>query len=179
LGFDQKAEIKNLESTAFTFPEGHLTDGYANLRTVNEERGYVTTHIFPDTCTFGWVTATNPDQKLLLGYVFRTKEYPWLNLWHWKKDKKPFAHGLEFGTTGLGKPYKTLMDSCVRFFGRKSYEWIEANETITKKYICFLIELPEHFEGVGNLKYSNGKVILTEGRKEKPRKVEIIVAGGL
>lgn len=179
LGFDQRTDANLLESTAFTFPEGQLKDGYADLRRVNEERGYVTTHIFPDTTKTGWVTACNPEQKLLLGYVFRTAEYPWLNLWHWKKDRKPHAHGLEFGTTGLGKPYKFLLDNCVTFFGRKSWDWIETGQKITKKYICFLAELPEKFEGVGTLSYENGKVYITERRKEKPRKLEIEVIEGL
>jgi hypothetical protein len=179
LGFDQRTDFNLLEKTAFTFPEGQLKDGYADLRTVNEERGYVTTHIFPDTCQIGWVTACNPEQKLLLGYIFRTKEYPWLNLWHWKKDKKPYAHGLEFGTTGLGQPYKLLVDNCVSFFGRKSFSWIETGETITKKYICFLAELPDHFEGVGSIKYENGKAHIIERRKEKPRKIQVEISEGL
>jgi hypothetical protein len=179
LGFDQRTDFHTLEKSAFTFPEGHLTDGYADLRTVNEDRGYVTTHIFPDTCQIGWVTATSPSHKLLLGYIFRTKEYPWLNLWHWKKDRKPHAHGLEFGTTGLGQPYKLLVDNCVTFFGRKSYDWIETGERVTKKYICFLIELPDHFEGVGSLQYKAGKVIVAERRKEKPRTIEFHAAEGL
>ena len=179
LGFDQRADIQSLEKSAFNWPEGHLVDGFADLRMVNDDRGYVTTHIFPDTCKTGWVTACNPEQKMILGYIFKTKEYPWLNLWHWKKNKKPFAHGLEFGTTGLGQPYKTLIDNCVNFFGRKSYEWINTGEKITKHYVCFLAELPEHFEGVGSLQYSNGKIFITERRKEKPRKIEIEAVVGL
>jgi hypothetical protein len=179
LGFDQRADFHALEKNAFPFPEGHLTDGFADLRKVNEDRGYVTSHIFPDTTEIGWVSATNPELRLIIGYIFKTKEYPWLNLWHWKKDRKPHAHGLEFGTTGLGQPYKLLVDNCISFFGRKSYEWIDAGQKINKKYICFIAEAPENFEGVGKLKYTEGKVFLVENRSEKPRKIELSVVGGL
>jgi hypothetical protein len=179
LGFDQRADYTNLEKSEFTFPEGHLTDGFADLRKVNDDRGYVSTHIFNDTTKIGWVTATNPDQKLVLGYIFLTKEYPWLNLWHWKKDRAPFAHGLEFGTTGLGQPYKTLIDNCVTFHGRKSYEWIETGQSITKKYVCFLTEVPESFAGVSNIKFVGEKAYLIERKAEKPRKVELNLIQGL
>jgi len=179
LGFDQRADFTNLEKSEFTFPEGQLTDGYADLRKVNDDRGYVSTHIFNDTSKIGWVTATNPDQKLVLGYIFLTKEYPWLNLWHWKKDRAPYAHGLEFGTTGLGQPYKTLIDNCVTFHGRKSYEWIETGQSITKKYICFLIEVPENFAGVGNIIFADKKAFLLERKADKPRRVELNLIQGL
>jgi len=179
LGFDQRADFSSLEKTAFIFPEGHLVDGYADLRQVNDERGYVTTHIFDDTAKIGWVTATNPEQKLVLGYIFLTKQYPWLNLWHWKKDRAPFAHGLEFGTTGLGQPYKTLIDNCVTFHGRKSYEWIETGQSITKKYICFLVEVPENFLGVGKIILGAKGAQIIERKTDKPRKVEINLIQGL
>ena len=178
-GFDQRTEFSNLEKSAFVFPEGRLVDGFADLRTVNDERGYVTTHIFPDTCKIGWVTATNPELRLVLGYIFLTKEYPWINLWHWKKDRKPFAHGLEFGTTGLGQPYKFLIDNCVTFFGRKSYEWIETGQSITKKYICFLAEVPENFAGVGQLILNEKGAQMIERKANAPRKVELKLIHGL
>lgn len=179
LGFDQRADIKNLEKSSFSFPNGMLVDGYADLRAVNDDRGYVSSHIFPDTTKLGWVTATNPEQKLLLGYLFLTKEYPWLNLWHWKKDHKPYAHGLEFGTTGLGQPYQVLADNCITFYGRKSYEWLEARGIAKKKYICFLVQLPEKFEGVGKLELVKDKIIISERKSPSPRKVELKVAEGI
>jgi hypothetical protein len=179
LGFDQRAEINNLEKSAFPFPNGMLVDGYADLRKVNDDRGYVTSHIFDDSTKIGWVTATNPEKKLVLGYVFLTKEYPWLNLWHWKKDMKPFAHGLEFGTTGLGRPYKLLADNCIGFFGRKSYEWLEAGGKATKKYICFIAGTPENFEGVGKIEFKKGQIILIEKKEKNPQKLEVKIPDGL
>lgn len=178
LGFDQRIEHSNLEKASFSFPNGLLVDGFADLRQVNDDRGYVTSHIFPDTTKIGWVTATNPDQRLLIGYIFNTAEYPWLNLWHWKKDRKPYAHGLEFGTTGLGAPFPKLVNECLTFFGRKSFDWLFAGQTIEKKYHCFLAQLPENFKGVQRIELKGNKAVILENTAEKPRQVSVNLVSG-
>jgi hypothetical protein len=57
----------------------------------------------------GWVTTTTASKELLLGYLFSTTDYPWLNLWRHVQAGHPFARGLEFGTTGLHQPFSTTV----------------------------------------------------------------------
>lgn len=163
LGFDQASEYNQLEKESFTWPNANLkTGGAANLRLTTDDRGYCTTHIFPDTVKLGWVTASSPESGVLIGYLFKTKEYPFINLWHYSKDGKPFAHGLEFGTTGLGQPYKLLTEKLVSFYGHPSFEYIEANETLEKSFVCFLAPIPSDFKGVEKVEVLNGVVSLEE-----------------
>src|SRR4029434_6254074 len=45
-----------------------------------------------------FVTALHTEKRLLLGYLFKREEYPWLQTWeHYPADLK-MARGLEFGT---------------------------------------------------------------------------------
>ena len=162
-GFDQRSKYDKLEEESFVWPEGKLSDGsVVDLRKVTHDKGFVTTHIFEDS--IGWITALNPDENILMGYVWKTADYPWLNVWHMNKDGKPFVQGLEFGTTGLGQPYELLVEKNVTFFGRNSFEYIDAGEEITKSWICFMIEAPEAFE-MAELKYTPNELIITNGRQ--------------
>ena len=148
------------------WPVGKLADGsVVDLQTVTSGKGYVTTHVFPDDTKLGWITALNPEKNIMMGYIWRTEEYPWLNVWHHPVDGKPYAQGLEFGTTGLGKPYKLLFENNVTFFGRNSFEFIEAGETLTKSFLCFLLEVPMDYGKTTELTVE-GKYFVFKGNSE-------------
>ena len=42
------------------------------------------------------VTALNIEKRLLIGYLFRREEYPWLQTWEHYPEGKTLARGLEF-----------------------------------------------------------------------------------
>jgi hypothetical protein len=127
-----------------------------DLQKVTHDKGFVTTHIFEDSV--GWITALNPNKDILMGYIWKTGEYPWLNVWHHPIDGKPFVQGLEFGTTGLGQPYELLLNEKVSFYGRHSFEFIDAGEEITKSWICFMIPTPEAFTEVESLSLNDSQI---------------------
>lgn len=165
LGFDQRTNYKYLEDSSFSWPDGYMADGSVeDLRRVTSENGYVTTHIFDDS--IGWITAINPEEHLVMGYIWKTAAYPWINVWHQPKDGKPFVQGLEFGTTGLGKPYQLLLENNVSFFGRNSFEYIDAGQTIEKSWVCFMVIIPEGFGEVVKLSL-NSKAITLQGTDQK------------
>lgn len=102
---------------------------------------YVSTHIFTDS--IGWIKASSPSGGLSIAYLWKTREYPWLNLWQQRIDGKLWAKGLEFGTCGIGKPYQELLQTDTRFYGRNSFFFLDAGEKIEKSWCCFLERLPE------------------------------------
>lgn len=161
-GFDQRAKPEKLDSMSFTWDDARLVDGPVDLRRVNDDRGYVTTHLIKDGASIGWITASDVKNGYLLGYLFKTVDYPWLNVWHWKKDGKPHAHGLEFGTCGLGQPYKLLLDKRVSFRGRNMFEYIDAKETQTRSYVAFFIKIPKGWGGVADLKLNGSNLTVHE-----------------
>jgi len=127
----------------------------------------LTTNPDPNVTSFvidgdlGWVTAATPSKKLLIGYVFKTADYPWLNIWRHVQNGKPLARGLEFGTTGLHQPFPVLI-GIPRIFGRPTFTYLDAGESATRQYAAFLIKVPRDFAGVDRLVYRDGRIVLQE-----------------
>jgi hypothetical protein len=147
-GFLQSMCYPNPAAYEFQFPNAYVdsTKAPLNLRTSYNKDSYVSTHIFADS--IGWIVAATPSKGLLVGYVWKTADYPWLNLWQQWVDGKLWAKGLEFGTTGVGKSYQDLLAVDTRFHGRSSFFFLDATETVEKSYISFEMEIPEDFKGV-------------------------------
>jgi len=124
---------------------------------------------------WGWVTATNASKELLLGYLFRTADYPWLNLWRYVQNGKPVARGLEFGTTGLHQPFKILV-SKPAIFGRPTFAYLDAGEGVTRRYTAFLSRVPTDFMGVSNIVNRDGRILIQErGRKGREITIDAVV----
>ncbi|MFW5756704.1 MAG: hypothetical protein ACOCWK_08880 [Tangfeifania sp.] len=168
-GFNQALIDRSLYEYAYNWPEGY-SDTLRNkidLSSSGYSDGFVTSHIINDTT--GWVTAATPDKNLLIGYVWKTADYPWLHIWHGTKNGKIWAKGLEFGTTGLGDtflPQERLIHS---FKGRANYFFVDANGSSTKRYTCFLLAINPDYEYTSHIELKNQqiKVFIQHGNKEK------------
>jgi hypothetical protein len=106
---------------------------------------------------YGWVTAATPAKGLLIGYIWRVREYPWLSIWRSVEKGKPAARGLEFGTTGLHQPFETLLAKG-RIFGRRLYGYLDTNASETRSYAAFLAKVPASFAGVTKISF-DGKIL--------------------
>jgi hypothetical protein len=129
----------------------------------------VSTHIFNDS--IGWITATNAAERLMLGYIWKTKEYPWVNVWQQWKENRLWAKGLEFGTTGIGKSYQELLAINTSFHGISSYRLLDAGKFVEKSFYCFLLPIPAGFKGVKSIQLYKGNIEVTG--KEKDSKIII------
>ena len=125
----------------------------------------VTSFVFGDGVEWGWVTAAQPAQGLLLGYVWRTADYPWLNIWRFRDGTKRLARGLEFGTTGIHRPPAELLKQGGRRFGRPTFAYLEPDETATREFLMFLVEIPKDFAGVESVQVASTGLRLLERRK--------------
>ena len=118
------------------FPKAHTSD----LR-------HLTLDPLPNVVSYiiegptGWVTAASPTSGLVLGYLWKTSEYPWLNLWRDVADGRPIARGLEFGSTGLHQPYPELIRRG-RMLDRPLFSYLDAGESVERSYTLFLSRLP-------------------------------------
>ena len=175
-GFAQGGSLPNPEEPSFYWPQALTQDGErVNLRHLRDNHDPNVVAFTIDE-SLGWVTAFTPEARLLIGYVWPTKDYPWLDIWRNASDGKPAARGLEFGTTGLHQPYPVLMEKG-RIFGRKLFEYLDANESVTKRFAVFLARLPQDFSGVGDLIVSEDKIQLKERVGGKDREFDIPLNG--
>ncbi|MBN8245901.1 MAG: hypothetical protein J0L84_00495 [Verrucomicrobia bacterium] len=127
---------------------------------------------------WGWVTAATAGRGLLVGYAWKTAEYPWVSLWRDVKNGQPSARGLEFGSTGLHQPYPTLVQ-VGRLWERPVFEFLDAGETRSKSYWMFLVKIPPDFRGVDNMAFSGPRLVLRERPGGAPREYAVDVPAEL
>ncbi len=96
---------------------------------------------------FGWTTAVTPAKQPLVGYLWKTSEYPWFSVWYHVENGKPAARGLEFGTTGLHQPFPILIRKAT-IYGRPLLAFLDAGAAETRSYKMFLLKVPQNFSGV-------------------------------
>jgi hypothetical protein len=160
-GFDQRTSISALNDSAFTWPNAKLVSGVTvDLRKLDIDEGFVTSHIFPENESIGWITAYNPEKKIIMGYVFDAVQYRWFNYWHQPKNGQSYVRGLEFGTTGIGKPFNSLVSESSSFFGVPSFQYIDAGEKIEKWWLCFQMELTIDIENVESVRLQGSTLVL-------------------
>ena len=159
-GFMQGGSMPNPEEPSVVWPTA-LKDGEpVNLRYLSDDHDpNVVSYVIDDE--IGWVTAANPGKGLLIGYVWRSAEYPWLNIWRRAEQAKPLARGLEFGTTGLHQPFPVLVRKG-NIFGRPLLDFLDASESKARAYVGFLTAIPAGYRGVAEAKLSRATLTLVE-----------------
>ncbi len=110
---------------------------------------------------YGWITACNPGKGLLIGYIWKISDYPWIRIWRNVRNGKPFACGLEFGTTPLPLPFSDIITRGA-IFDRSVYEYLDSEQSIVKSYVAFLSEIPLNYKGVRDIHYNNGEITIKE-----------------
>ncbi len=159
-GFMQSSPLPNPEQPGIRWPEGIKDGKPVDLRRLtNDPDPNVTSFVMDGE--LGWVTATNASQELLIGYIFKTADYPWLNIWRHIQNGKPLARGLEFGTTGLHQPFKVLLGK-PQILGRPTFTYLDAEEEATRVYTAFLLKVPRDFAGVNQVVYRAGRIVVQE-----------------
>jgi hypothetical protein len=116
---------------------------------------------FPADKEYGWITACNPGEGLMLGYFWKLSDYPWCRIWKFFEDGQPAACGMEFGTTPLPLPFKQIVAKG-SIFGLPTYEYLDANQTRTKSFSFFLTEIPDDYRGASNIAYDDGILTISE-----------------
>lgn len=171
-GFEDKEDGSlDQEEPVIKWPEARHNGKRISFRQFHDAWPRVSTFRFKENEKFGWTTAANPGKNLLLGYLWKTEDYPWLNFWREMENGIPSAFGMEFGTTGLHEPFPIIAKKG-KIFGRNIYDFIDANEVIRKSFAGFLVKIPGDYQGVEKIEVDKSSLILKEKRK-KPRNIVI------
>ncbi len=162
-GFAQGGTLPNPEEPSADWPQALKPDGQSvDLRHLNSDpEPNVVSYVIDGA--YGWVIAANPSKGFLIGYLWRTADYPWVSFWRDVHDGKPAARGLEFGSTGLHQPFPILTKKG-KIMGRPLFDYIDAGETIIRRYTAFLIDIPADFSGVGSASIDGESLHLIESK---------------
>jgi hypothetical protein len=159
-GFMQSSPLPDPEEPAIYWPLALKNGMPVDLRRLHGDPDPAVSSFVIDG-EYGWVTASNASKGLLLGYLWKTADYPWLNIWRHVSAGRPLARGLEFGTTGLHQPFGALLVKGA-IFGRRLFSYLDADESATRSFAGFLLEIPPDFTGVRSLVYRDGRILLRE-----------------
>ena len=161
-GFEDKMDGSlDQEEPVLKWPEAIHNGKNVSLRQFHDEWPNVSSFAINQNDEYGWVTACNCGQKLMLGYIWKTEDYPWINFWRSMEDGVPVAFGMEFGTTGLHETFPVVAKKG-KIFDRNIYAFIDANEVIRKSFTAFLAKIPEDYKGVEKIEVSNNTILIKE-----------------
>ena len=163
----------------FEWPMAPLrAGGLVDLRPAPEESHSLdhTGHLMDSDAEWAFVTALHPVKRLLLGYLFRTTEFPWLQTWESYPSDRLMARGLEFGTQAFDLPRREVVTEG-RLFGALLYRWLPARSEIQGSYLMFWTRTPEGFRGVDGAVWQDGVIVIRDSRSGQT--IELSARGSL
>ena len=161
-GFEDREDGSlNQEDIVLKWPQADHNGQKVNLRQFEGDWPRISSFVYNQNDKYGWVTACNPGKNLMLGYIWKTEDYPWINFWRSMENGVPVAFGMEFGTTGLHESFPVVAKKG-KIFGSNIYAFIDANEVISKSFTAFLAKIPGDYKGVDKIEITNSLFIIKE-----------------
>lgn len=121
----------------------------------------------------GYVAISNPAIGLLLLYMFRRTDFPWVGNWEerfYQKaapwSGKTFCRGLEFSTTPFTGPKRKII-SDGPLFDEATYRWLPASSEIKVRYLAMLVDIPSDFQGIDRIAVDGSSATIFELQKQR------------
>jgi len=165
-GFDQ-SNYKKASANNFLWPYMKDENGISiDLRNPKTKYNSVFSFVVDTSFETGWITAYSPAYNLLFGYAWKRSDYPWIHLWqHWEGDMITYR-GIEFGTAGIHQPFPEILNTAVHLLGEKTFEYIDAGESVSKNYFSFIYKPENKFTGVDDIKIEDDRIRITINNNE-------------
>lgn len=153
-----------LSTQEFQYPSAPLIGGgLTNLRTVPRQPDSMdhTGCLFDPSRRLAFVTAINLEKRLMIGYLVRREEYPWLQEWMNYPANLSLARGLEFGTQPFDVSRRETVEMG-KLFGQAAFRWLPAKSKIGSRYMLFYTRVPEGFSKVDDVRHENGSLVIED-----------------
>jgi hypothetical protein len=106
--------------------------------------GAFSTHLMDPRRSDAFFLAWAPESKVLVGYVWNRKDFPWLGIWEenhcrtappWNGNT--ITRGMEFGVSPMPETRRQMIERG-SLFGVPGYRWIPARKTVRVEYRAFV-----------------------------------------
>lgn len=114
-----------------------------------------------------WVTAINPKKRLILGYVFRRADYPWVQYWGFYPPSRKMARGMEFSTQPFDLPRREVVTTGT-MFGTPLYRWLPAKSSVKTRFLLFYAHVPDGFTKVDDIRIEKGQILVIDHAVKEP-----------
>lgn len=153
----------------FTWPMAPMVDGRQfDMRTAPLKAGtteHVTSLIDPSR-RLGFATALHPEKRLLIGWVFRREEFPWVQTWLSNPGPNRMTRGLEFATQPFDLPRADVLRTGP-VFDTPVFRILPAKGTITATFLMFYTTVPDGFLKVDDVQLGGGKLVIEDRANKK------------
>jgi hypothetical protein len=106
-----------------------------------------------------FITAISTEKSLLLGYLFRREDFPWVQHWMHYPEDGAYAWGLEFGM----QPYDATKEELVSLspmFGVPAFRWLPARSRVRTRFLMFATKVPPGFDRVADVRLEGAKIVI-------------------
>lgn len=166
-GFNQKF-YQFPEKFESEWPLGFYGENISiSLRNPHHPGNAIFSYIINSSEKLGWVTCFSPKYRILIGYVWKREDFPWLHFWlHWEGGKLQYR-GVEFGTAGIHQPFQKILQ-IPKIFEEKTLAYIDAGENIKFSYTSFISHIKGDFHGVKKVECKDGELIIHPKNGQQP-----------
>ncbi|MBM3784279.1 MAG: hypothetical protein FJW30_07945 [Acidobacteria bacterium] len=109
----------------------------------------------------GFITAINLEKRMMLGYLVRREEYPWLQEWMNYPPNMALSRGLEFGTQPFDVSRRTTVEMG-KLFDVPAFRWLPAKSKIGTRFLMFYTRVPAGFTKVDDVRQENGELVIED-----------------
>jgi hypothetical protein len=135
------------QGAEFEWPMAPRVDGSKQDLRVYTDRaassGY-TTHLMDPHREDAFFVAFSPQTKVLFGYKWPRREFPWLGMWEENQSRtqtpwngKTITQGMEFGASPMPEMRRKMIERG-SLFGVPGYRWIPAKGRLSVQYSAFI-----------------------------------------
>lgn len=157
--FSKKMRFK--QDTAFRWPDGPgAKGGKVDMRVIGREykaSSDFTTQLMDPARDDAWFSAVNPKQGLMLAYVWRREDFPWVGNWEENRGRnvnpwagKSLTRGMEFANTPFPIGLRNAVDMS-EFHDMPTYRWLPAAGKVEVEYDIIMAAVPARVKGVKNI----------------------------
>ncbi len=166
-GYQAQATTANRQLrslTDFTWPMAPTRDGQLfDVRSAPMKTGTTdhTTSLLDRSRRLAFVTALHLEKRLLIGWVFRREEFPWVQTWLSYPAAGRMARGLEFATQPFDLPRSDVLKTGA-VFDTPVFRILPAKSKIGSSFLMFYTRVPEGFQKVDDIQLEGGKLTIDD-----------------
>lgn len=147
--------------TAFRWPAGPGAKGKVDLRMIGSEyrkSSDFSTQLMDPAKELAWFSAVNPRLGLLVAYVWKRSDFPWIGNWEENHARKAmpwagrsFTRGMEFANTPFPIGLRPAV-SLGTFQGETTYRWLPALGTVSMEFSILAAKVGPDCAGVSDIR---------------------------
>ena len=153
----------------FTWPMARLIEGKFTDLTAPPQSAHFLDHatvLVDPGFKYGWIATVQTVKHLILGYVFRRSDYPWVQNWGNYPSSGKFSRGLEFSTQPYDEPRRDAMAKN-GMFGAPTFRWLPAKSAIHTSFLMFYARTPANFGKVEEVRFDSGTISVEDNAKQR------------